>query len=210
MKLLIVSICVNYLDYLRFCYQYNRDIVHKYDYNIVTDSKDLATKDFCHSNNISCFITDEFYYNYQPFSKGRALNTFFQQNQNKLSETDYVLLLDSDCILSQTLDCFEALNEHDIECLYSCGRRIFNDLNSFNNNSYTQGGCNHIGFFQLFHKSRILNNHAPFYEHRNASFYDDHFARSFSKQKCLPKDVDHIGPIYMNWDGRHPQSKQWG
>jgi len=213
MKLLIVSICVNYVDFLSFCFQKNQESLNNHYYNIITDSKDSDTQKFCYENNINYFVTDAFYAKNHKFNKGRAMNDFFDTKKFP-QDFEYVLLLDSDCIFNNVtdprsnnvLDCFLNLTDKNQECLYSCGRRIYNTLKDYNNLKFIQGNCYHIGFFQLFHKSK-LDLRIP--EYRNASVYDCELSKKFTKHRCLPCDVDHIGPIYMNWDGRHPKSNKW-
>jgi hypothetical protein len=213
MKILIVSICVNYLDYLSFCFEKNKEILLNNYYFIITTEKDTSTQEFCRQNDISYYITNEFYNNHNPFNKARALNFFFKNLPIKEDSYEYILLLDSDCIISNItdprstsiIDTFNQLSDKSNECLYGCGRRIYNTFDDYKNKKYIQEGCHIIGYFQLFHKSNLKN----FSESRNASVYDCMFADTFKQKKCLPCDVDHIGPIYMNWDGRHPESQIW-
>jgi hypothetical protein len=214
MKLLIVSVCVNYLDFLSFCFNKNKDSIQQHYYCIITNTKDVATQDFCSQNHINCFATDEFYHNNQPFNKGRAMNFFFKEFNTAELDFEYVLLLDSDCIFDNITDSrgnnvinsFLDLPDKNSDCLYSCGRRIYNTISDYNNKNFIQGGCHHIGFFQLFHRSKLRDGLPEF---RNASVYDCEFAKRFSCHKCLGCDVDHIGPIYTNWDGRNPTSNKW-
>lgn len=218
MKILIVTVCVNYSDFLKFCFEKNKNTLQNHYYYIVTDSKDVATIEFCKSENIHCFVTDEFYSNHCSFNKARAINTLFKSNYIEYTDFEYVLLLDADCIVGNItdpradniIDTFINLSDKDIGSLYSCGRRIYNTLNDYNSLKFIQGGCNHIGFFQLFHKSNLFFNSKYLLEYRNASVYDCELAKTFRGKRCLPCDVDHIGPIYMNWDGRHPKSQIWG
>lgn len=212
MKILVVSICVNYLDYLSFCFEKNKKILLNNYYFIITAEKDRSTQEFCRQNNINCYITNEFYNNYNTFNKARALNSFFK-NLSFKDSYEYILLLDSDCIISNItdprspsiIDIFDELPDKNNECLYGCGRRIYNTFDDYINKKYIQEGCFNIGYFQLFHKSKLKS----FPEFRNASIYDCAFADTFKEKKCLPCDVDHIGPVCVNWDGRHPESQIW-
>lgn len=218
MKILIVTVCVNYLDFLSFCFEKNQNSLQKHYYYIITDSKDTATQEFAKSNNINYFVTDQFYTDYHPFNKARAINTLFREKLiNDNLDYEYILLLDSDCIIdnltdprgNNILETFISLQDKNTEALYSCGRRIYNTIEDYNRGRFTQGGCHHIGFFQLFHKSNLFHNNKYLFEFRNASFYDCELSKNFRHKFCLPTDVDHIGPIYLNWDGRHPQSQIW-
>lgn len=213
MKILIISVCVDYLDYLSFCFEKNKKILLNNYYFIITAEKDTSTQEFCRQNGINCYVTNEFYNDYNPFNKARALNSFFKNLPLKEDSYEYILLLDSDCIIYNItderslsiIDTFTQLPDKNNECLYGCGRRIYNTFDDYKNKKYIQEGCFNIGYFQLFHKSNLKN----FSEFRNASVYDCMFANTFKQKKCLPCDVDHIGPVYMNWDGRHPQSQIW-
>lgn len=213
MKILIISVCVDYLDYLSFCFEKNKEILLNNHYFIITTEKDTSTQKFCRQRNINCYITNEFYYNNNTFNKARALNSFFNDLSLKEDSYEYILLLDADCIIhnitdprsTSIIDVFNQLSYKNNKCLYGCGRRIYNTFDDYINKKYIQEGCFNIGYFQLFHKSNLKN----FFEFRNASFYDCAFADTFKEKKCLACDVDHIGPICMNWDGRHPQSQVW-
>jgi hypothetical protein len=221
MKILIITVCVNYIDYLSFCFEKNKELFKNHYYYIITDSKDVATKNFCQDNNIKYFITDEFYHENKPFNKARAINTLFRKDiiQTDKQDFEYILLLDADCIIDNVkdsrgnspLESFINMNDKDknINCLYGCGRRIYNNMSDYNNSIYAQGSCNFIGFFQLFHKSNLFYNSQYLFEFKNASYYDCEFSNRFACRKCISPDVDHIGPIYNNWDGRHPNSFVW-
>ena len=219
MKILIITVCVNYIDYLSFCFEKNKELFKNHYYYIITDSKDIATQNFCKNNNIKHFITDEFYHENEPFNKARAINSLFRNNIiiTEHQDFEYILLLDADCIIdnvkdsrgSSPIESFMNMSDRDPSYIYSCGRRIYNNMNNYNNGAYTQGFCNFIGFFQLFHKSNLFYNFRYLHEFRNASYYDCEFSNRFAYRKCLSPDVDHIGPIYHNWDGRHPESLKW-
>lgn len=215
MKILIISICVNYADYLEFCYLKNKPLIDNHYYVIVTDSQDTATINFCKTNNIKYFITDEFYTNGKPFNRARAINTLFQSGVITYNDFEYILFLDADCIINNItdnrgnspIDIFMSLEDKDEKCLYGCARRVFNTLNNYYSKYYTHINCNFIGFFQLFHKSNLFYNGRLLDEHKNVAVHDVLFADRFHNRYDLGLDVDHIGPIYTNWDGR--QSTLW-
>lgn len=211
MKILILTVCVNYIDYLSFCFTKNRESFDKHYYYIVTDSKDIATQNFCQQYNIRCFITDEFYANNQPLNRARAINTFFQSNTIEHDDFEYILFLDADCIIhnikdpkgNSVIDAFINLPNKDAKFLYGSSRRIYNTLDDYNNNIFTRVNCNFIGFFQLFHKSKLNT----LKEYKNVAVHDVWFADNFHYRYDIGLDVDHVGPMYMNWEGR--QSKEW-
>jgi hypothetical protein len=208
MPFTIVTVCVNYLDFLEPAYEQNKLVLSNHYYWVITSSADFKTQEFCQKNNIKYYITDSFYKNGNPFNKGAAINSLFlESDQFKacLNNSDWVLMIDSDIIVKSLLDIAWDFHK-DKNCLYSCGRKIYNTKNDYLNKKYIQGGCHFLGYFQLFHKDTILfytdRNQGFLYEFRNGSYYDCEFAKRFECQKCLPEDVDHIGPAYLNWDGR--------
>jgi hypothetical protein len=211
MKILIITVCVNYIDYLSFCFEKNKELFKNHYYYIITDSKDVATKNFCQDNNIKYFITDEFYHENKPFNRGRAINTLFNSNSIEYNDYEYILFLDADCIINNITDprgnspieSFINQPDKDEQCLYGCARRVYDTLNHYNNSSFIRINCNFIGFFQLFHKS----NFKYLDEYKNVSVHDVLFSERFKIKKDIGLDIDHVGPIYANWDGR--QSKPW-
>jgi hypothetical protein len=213
MNLTIVSVCINYLDFLEDTYPRNKEAFNGLNYWIITDSKDTKTQDYCRDNQINCYITDVFYKGGCPFNKGAAINEFFvKSGKLNIDEAEWILLLDSDIVVRQTIQEINDM-EKDPDCLYNCGRRIYNTKSDYAAGNHTIGGCQHIGYFQLFHVNKIIdyikNQNGFLFEFRNSSYYDCEFSGRFKCQKCLPStDVDHLGPIYLNWDGRI--SAKWG
>lgn len=207
MSFTIATVCVNYVDFLKPAYEKNKQALFGHYYWVITSSEDLRTQEFCKDNNINCHVTDSFYKNGNTFNKGAAINSLFFDDRIKvgLNNSEWVLMVDSDIVFRNLLDIASNF-EKDKNCLYSCGRKIYNTKNDYLNNKYAQGGCNFLGYFQLFHKDKILSytdrNQGFLYEFRNGSYYDCEFAKRFECQRCLPEDVDHLGPIYLNWDGR--------
>lgn len=238
MKLLIISVCVNYLDYLRFCFEKNKSTLLNHHYYIITDQNDTATAEFCKKQNINCFLTNEFYYKNSSFNKSRAINDFMLTQQQVLGKLDfeYILLLDSDIIISNLIDdckfanknyllsqnikfklpnqnlieSFISLKNKDENCLYGCGRKVFRDINDYNRKIFIRENCRYFGFFQLFHRSKMFFNSEYLVDYCNAAVYDSELLKKFNCKKDLGIDAYHIGLPNMNWNGRHPQSQQWG
>ena len=211
MPFTIATVCVNYLDFLEPAYEQNKLALSDHYYWVITSSEDLKTQEFCKNNNINCYVTDSFYKNGNPFNKGAAINSLFLGNDKLkvgLNNSEWVLMIDSDIVVKNLLDAAQNFQKEN-NCIYSCGRKIYNTKNDYLNNKYNLGGCNFLGYFQFFHKDKILpyidRNQGFLHEFRNGSYYDCEFAQRFECQKCLPGDVDHLGPIYLNWDGRISQ-----
>jgi hypothetical protein len=201
----IATVCVNYLDFLASAYKENAEALSGHDYWVITDSKDIKTQEFCSTNNISCHVTDSFYKNENTFNKGAAINSLFLSGKIDINSMEWVLMLDADIVVKNLIHIAWHFDK-DKDCLYGCGRKIYNTRNDYANRNFAQGMCHFLGYFQLFHKDKILkylsDNQGFLYEFRNGSYYDCEFAKRFECQKCLPEDADHLGPIYLNWDGR--------
>jgi hypothetical protein len=206
MNLTIVTVSVNYLDFLESAYYENKEKLNGLNYWVITDSKDIKTQKFCLNNQINCYVTDVFYKGGCPFNKGAAINELFiKSGKLNVDEMEWILLADADIIFKETIQNANDMDK-DPNCLYGCGRRIYDTKNQYLNKKYSQGMCHFLGYFQLFHinkiKNFLLNQDGFLFEFRNSSYYDCEFAKKFECQKCLPSDVDHLGPIYLNWDGR--------
>lgn len=201
----IVTVCVNYLDFLSATYAENKDSLSGHDYWIITSSADTETQKFCTDNGINCHVTDVFYRSGNSFNKGAAINSLFLSDKINMSESEWILMLDADIIVKNLIHIAWHFDK-EVDCLYSCGRKIYNTKNDYINQNHSQGMCHFLGYFQLFHKKHVLehlNKSTGFlYEFRNGSYYDCEFAKRFTCQKCLPEDAVHLGPIYLNWDGR--------
>jgi hypothetical protein len=210
-KVQIISVCVNYLDYLGFTFKYNKTFINK-NLTIISDSKDSATHNFCNNNNIQLFISDDFYKNNSFFNKGAALNSYFRESFDP--SYSWILLLDSDIILNKTVinNINKIINNNlfiNQESLFCSSRKIYNTIADFETNnlrSYEQ--CSGYGFFQLFSsipiKQQLINKKNIFFENTDASEYDIRFAYTSGYFKNLYSlgVVDHIGPHGVNWKGR--------
>lgn len=197
----IVTVCVNYLDFLEHSYLENKDVLQNHNYWIITSPEDSKTQKFCNLNNINYYITNEFYKNGNSFNKAAAINSLFYSNT--INHTEWILLLDSDIVIKDVIDSAYNINK-DKKCLYSCGRKIYNTKGDYIDKIFIEEPCYFIGFFQLFHKDKILNsiNNKFLCEFRNSSVYDCQFADTFECKIDLEKYVDHLGPVAVNWDGR--------
>jgi hypothetical protein len=108
MKLQCVTVSVNYSDFLYYVLEENKNLFDRWV--IVTNTKDIATKELCDKykkNNVVCIQTDSFYTDGAKFNKYAGINDGL-----KLIDDDaWVLFLDSDIILhNQTRRVLENLN----------------------------------------------------------------------------------------------------
>lgn len=116
MKLQTVTVSVNYSDFLEHTIEEN---IHLFDkWIIVTDTKDLKTKQLCDKYNIICIQTDVFYKNGASFNKYAGIN----EGLKYVDEDAWILFLDSDIVLHySTRRILECLNL-DPTCLYGMDR----------------------------------------------------------------------------------------
>jgi len=92
MKIEHITVCVNYLDFLRVAYLHNT-LAEAFDhYIVVSDYKDKATEDFCKQHSITLVRTNHFYDRGAVFNKGLAINEGFKV----LKYRDWVCHMDAD------------------------------------------------------------------------------------------------------------------
>lgn len=212
MNLLTVTTCVEYSDFLSICIPKN--ISSLKNWHIITTNEDIYTQNLCNQYNLECFITNSFYKNGSLFNKGAALNDFFlyMMNTNKIDDFDWILLLDSDIIVNDSIESFNKglmLSEN----IYSCRRIIFeNQQNFIDNKGILEQAMNFIGYFQLFNKDIIIKDLVEkkeiFQESADASTYDENFRDkywNYGFRNIIDGVVYHLGPTKRNWKGRKTQ-----
>jgi len=234
MKLLTITVCVDYADILEICIKENLQFLNPKDWFIISSNKDKDTQKLCEKYNLSCSTTDYFNTNYNgfncsrvfyenncQFNKAAALNELFRKLQKqKLFENnfDWILLLDADIILNDSLKFMSHESNnilYDQSCFYSCARKIFNTPDDLLKDNGHIEKIDFIGYFQLFHKDKIIhdliNEKTIFPEFPTACRYDDAFRDKYwpnrRKYIQIPGLVYHLGPIATNWSGRI--SPQW-
>lgn len=177
MKISVVTVCVNYADFLVTSLPINKEIFD--EIIIVTDSKDLKTLEICNKENVTCIVTDIFYHK-GKFNKYAGINEGLRYIKN-----DWVLFLDADIVLDPLTK--RVLNELYLskDNIYGVDRVNCTGIQSWENKKpqvidnwlltsasmefgsrichyYGQqgdngkyGGWKPLGFFQLVHKSTI-------------------------------------------------------
>lgn len=88
-----IIVCVNYADFLTHTLPHNK--THFDNLVVVTDTKDIKTKELCEFYHVRCIQTDIFYENGNSFNKGAAINYGLSQLENK----GWVMHLDADIYL---------------------------------------------------------------------------------------------------------------
>jgi hypothetical protein len=220
MKLVVLTVCVNYTDMLEISYYKNKNEIE--NWFIITSNSDIETQNFCIKNNINFFTTDAFYKKNSVFNKAAALNSFF--NNVDISEFEWILLLDADILLNNSISNFsKKLDENKLEDIiynkdvlnntslssifFSCPRLIFDTPEQYKSNKGFLEPIYFIGYFQLFKKDRIINHlkYQIFVEFPTAANYDDTFRNMYwpdRKYAAISNIVYHLGPSAKNWSGR--------
>lgn len=103
---------------------------------------------------------------------------------------------------------------HITECLFSCGREVYENKTDYEFNKFKRENCFFYGYFHLFHVNSILdtmkNKKNVFNHYSTAAEYDMDFSRkywAFLQKKTLNLSVHHLGPIGANWTGR--KTEKW-
>lgn len=206
--MLVITVSVDYVDILEYVYTFNQSEISQLDWYIITSPDDIDTRLFCEKNRIQYYITNLFYINGAKFNKAGAINDFIL-SRNTIP--DWILLLDSDIILSESIREFNKISNKQNNCLYGCKRNLYTSMKDHQSLKHTKDNYPFLGYFQLFHKDNIksyLDKGQGFLtETRNSAFYDKEFAQRFDKKHLLSTTVDHLGEVAVNWDGR--KSKPW-
>lgn len=125
------------------------------NYIVITDSKDLATQEYCKDFSTTILITESFYSNGAIFNKGAVYNEAFQILKFK----DWISILDCDIFIPDKLGASLLKKDFDTEYMYGCRRIVapkfydfnllFNTGNGYEDNLWTPFGIGY-GFHQMF------------------------------------------------------------
>lgn len=208
--MLIITVSVDYLDLFEYTYNLNKTILNNNSFYVITSEADKHTQLFCLKNNIQTYRTDIFYSNKSCFNKAGAINELIHNIYSDINE-EWILLLDSDIVLHNSLLEFNALKAKQKQTLYGCKRKLFSNKIDHISNIGTVDNYAFLGFFQLFHKdiieSKYKLNQKLLIETKNSAYYDKEFASRFKDKYLLDSTVDHLGEVCVNWEGR--KSNPW-
>lgn len=124
MKLQVITVSVNYSDFLVHSIEANKVLFDKWI--VVTDLADLHTKKLCDRNGITCLQTDAFY-QHGIFNKYAGINEALKLVDNNA----WVLFLDGDIILHpETRRVLESL-QLDSTCIYGVDRLNCSGLQAY-------------------------------------------------------------------------------
>lgn len=169
-KLEGVIVCVNYSDFLAASLPHNKGHFNKLV--VVTDTKDLKTKNVCDTYDVMCIQTDVFYENGFVINKAAGIN----EGLKHLDKDGWVLHLDADIVMIGPIR--DILNSASLnpEYIYGCDRIMIPEYYSWQNfisspkplfegwiyihtenkiigtrlAEYKSEGWNVLGFFQLW------------------------------------------------------------
>ncbi|MEK6882289.1 MAG: hypothetical protein AABY22_21905, partial [Nanoarchaeota archaeon] len=117
-KLEAIVTCVNYGDILELTLPENKK--HFDNLVIITDTKDVKTKEICDKEGVSCIQTDVFYENGAIFNKSAAMNLAYKN----LKYHDWCINLDADIILSDNFRYSFFSYNLDKNLLYGASRKF--------------------------------------------------------------------------------------
>jgi hypothetical protein len=173
-----------------------------------TSTSDAETQAICREfANVACCVTDNFYANGAEFNKGIVMDSLLHNAASEHGD-GWIAILDADIILPEVL----SLPPLSIGMLYGCTRRILANPVAYSRSLDWSllplaGDRELAGFFQLFSSADpVLYGCGEWYQHhwRHAGCADSFFAKLWpaERQKILPFEVLHLGPIGQNWFGR--------
>src|SRR6185312_13003905 len=116
-KLQALTVSVQYDDFLQHSIQENLKLFDKWI--IVTDTKDIKTKELCDQYpKILCIQTDIFYHHGAPFDKYAGIN----EGLKYVDDDAWILFLDSDIILHYEMRRTLEKLHLDKTCIYGIDR----------------------------------------------------------------------------------------
>lgn len=202
----VVIVCVNYSDFLKITYPYNKHYFCKDKFIVITSPEDNETISYCQKQGIRYRIYNDFYKNASKFNKSGAIMST-QYFIHELFYNDWVLLMDADVILPFDFDKMFERKELDKNTLYSLKRMDYATKEDWQlkKNLKPYAGPPFMGYMQLYH-----NKHMFYHANSHSAVGCDHiFAMRFSKKEFLDKNayVTHLGVDTVNHEGR--KSIRW-
>ena len=208
--MLIITVSVNYLDIFEYTYRLNQKILRDNYFYVISSEEDKHTQLFCLENNIQTHYTNIFYSNKSSFNKAGAINELIDKVYPQIND-EWILLLDSDIVINNSVSEFNDLKDKNKQTLYGCKRKLFSNKTDYISNFGIVDNYPFLGFFQLFHKDIIVSryklNQKLLIETKNSAYYDKEFASRFKNRHLLNSITDHLGETSVNWEGR--KSNLW-
>lgn len=218
MRLSYVTVCVNYLDYLRVAAHHN--VGQFDDYIVVTSHTDVKTINWAQSQPyITPVYTDALYRNGAVFNKGLALTEGLNALKS-ICEPEWVAIMDADTFVPP--DWREQLKRANLdkEWMYGARRVLlptwadYERLWTDDLNTFTIPDGFGFGFLQLFHwQSQAFQAQQDYPQGRDCTEVDWMFRNRWGdfevpytvprgKLAELPFQVFNLGPDGVNHRGR--------
>lgn len=207
MKIEALTIAVNFSDILAHTLPINKNLFDRFI--VVTDTKDIKTKELCDFYHVQCIQTDKFYENSSIINKAKGIN----EGLKHLSKDAWIIHLDADIVLPPK---FKSIiqnieQELDTKSLYGMDRLMFHsylEWQKFIENPilqhtgwayvnskpfevgsrlalYTQKNTGYlpIGFFQMWHKDSGIFTYPQ--EHGDIDRSDVLFAKQWNRKNRI-------------------------
>lgn len=222
----ILIACVDYSDFLRITLP---EAVKYGDVTVATSPEDITTIELCQKHGANCVITDAWYKDDMPFSKGAGMNVAVEQMKPK----GWLLSLDSDIVMTPLPPNHISYDKFNEDCLYGARRREIERVAQWEKcireRKYfrqrmsplpplrgkgqnkrvwgfrpTKNPVGLQGYFQLWHYGK---HPIRFREHPTAAKYDVDLGLQFPDERRVlvpwPNyTVLHLGIRKTNWKGR--------
>jgi len=223
MKLDIITVCVDYADFLAVTLP---EAMKHGRVTVATAPKDLATIELCKHHGVACVVTDAWYQDGDPFNKGAGINAALEARKPE----GWLLSMDADIVLPPAPRNGTPIAQLDKQCMYGARRlecermdrweECLREGNYFDlplsplprigkngrvwGSRPTRNPIAVQGYFQLWHYGE-----RPYklYEWRDARKCDVSLALKFKdrERKLIPwpkYQVIHLGIRKKNWRGR--------
>lgn len=209
MRLIGITVCVNYTDYLSHTIESVLATVD--EHHIITSPQDIETINFCSDKSVKL----KKYYGFHKrapnmlparFNKAGAIRELQSELYLKHglcylgeeSESDtWFLLIDADILLPDNARKVIEDQAKNMHTLYGAKRVDYATREQFLRGVGTSYRHDYAGYFQLYNRPF----HYPDYS-SNCGRCDVIFYKQFRKRKVLDMTVSHLGQDHVNWNGR--------
>lgn len=189
MKPVVITVCVQYWDFLRQTLPYTKDVA-KHVFIMTTPDFEYSDDTIQPEDRVTVLMVDM--YQDAAFNKAGAIRAA-QNIVHTNYPDDWILLLDADIIVPGTFS--ETL---DRQALYGAQRMDYFTPEDFHRQKGLPYPTAMAGYFQLyFDKTKMYKTHSI-----DASTCDMDFLSLFSTRVVLPLTVKHLGYPNVNWQGR--------
>lgn len=221
MKKIIITVSVNYSDYLKTMITNNiKYLTEDYIWVVVTTPDDIDTINLCetHSNYIKLLTTNVCYDNNKVFDKGSMINYVLNYYDHNFYNDSIIIQMESDILIDKYFIpelnlLVDGIGDDD---LYTAKRIFISKPDDYIEHvstidDYTElhekfnlGQLTGLGYLQIWK----YNKNILYPSNTNASEIDIKFKNQFKNKVNMLSSVLHIGDTGVNWFGR--KSQNWG